>query len=170
MPLVICSPVFRRGPAFPDAAVAAVAAGAGDDQVAHAAEAGEGCRLAVERGSETTDFDEAAGDQGGPGVVAEAESVADADGDGDDILERATDLNAGDVVAGVDAESVAVECVCTFMRSSCSAPRRRPLGFPLQLPRHGLARKARRHAYSRVFARRRLSWFDGFRDPVPWSR
>ncbi len=54
---------------------------------------------------------EAARDQRRAGVVAEAETVADARRDGDDVLERAAQLDADDVLGGVRAEAVGVEDV-----------------------------------------------------------
>ena len=38
-------------------------------------------------------------------VVAEPEAVADAGGDGDDVLERAAEFDSDDVVVGVDTEA-----------------------------------------------------------------
>jgi hypothetical protein len=42
--------------------------------------------------------------KGGHRIVAEAEAVGHAGGDGIDILDRAAEFDAGDVVAGIDAE------------------------------------------------------------------
>ena len=87
-----------------DAVVARVDGEAGDDQVADAGEAGEGLRPAAEGDAEAGHFRQRAGDQGGDGVVAEAEACGDAGGDGEDVLDRAAELDPGEVVAGVGAE------------------------------------------------------------------
>ncbi len=50
------------------------------------------------------DLGQAARDQRRFGVLAVAEAVRHAAGDGDDVLQRAADLDADQVVAGVDAE------------------------------------------------------------------
>ena len=57
---------------LPDGAVAAEGAGAGEHQVAHAGEAGEGFAAAAAGDGEAGDFGDAAGHEGGGGVVAEA--------------------------------------------------------------------------------------------------
>ena len=87
-----------------DAVVARVLGEAGDDQVADAGEAGEGFAVAAEGDAEAGHFGERAGDEGGDRVVAETEAVGHAGGDGIDVLDRAAEFDAGDVVAGVDAE------------------------------------------------------------------
>ena len=88
-----------------DGAVAREIAGAGEDEVADAGEAGEGLAAASAGDGEARDLGDAAGDESGGGVVAEVEAVDDAGGEGDDVLERAAELDAGDVVVGVDAQS-----------------------------------------------------------------
>ena len=87
-----------------DGAVAREGAGAGEDEVADAGEAGEGLAAAAAGDGEAGDLGDAAGDEGGGGVVAEVEAVDDAGGEGDDVLERAAEFDAGDVVVGVEAE------------------------------------------------------------------
>ena len=87
-----------------EAVVAGVFGEAGDDEVADAGEAEEGFGLAAEGDAEAGHFREAAGDEGGEGVVAESEAFGDAGGDGEDVLDGAAEFDAGDVVAGVGAE------------------------------------------------------------------
>ena len=87
-----------------DVAVAALLAHAGGDQIAHAGEAGEGLQLAAHGDAEAGQLGEAAGDHRRLGVVADAEAVAHAGGDGDDVLQRPADLAADHVLVGVDAE------------------------------------------------------------------
>ena len=92
-----------------DVTVAAVRADARGDQVAHAGEAGERHRLASHRHTEAGDLGEAAGHDGGPRVVADAEALGDAGGDGDDVLQGAGQLAADDVVVEVDTEQATGE-------------------------------------------------------------
>ena len=82
---------------FPDGAVAGERAGAGEHQVADAGEAGEGFAAAAAGHGEASDFRDAAGDEGGGGVVAEADSGGDPGGDGDYIFERSAEFDADDV-------------------------------------------------------------------------
>ena len=94
-----------------DGAVAAERAGAGEDQVADAGEAGEGFAAASAGYGEAGDLGDAAGDEGGGGVVAEADSGGDSGGDGDDVFEGAAEFDADDVGAGVEAEGFRGELV-----------------------------------------------------------
>ncbi len=87
-----------------DGAVAGERAGAGEDEVADAGETGEGLAAATAGDGEARHLGDAAGDEGGGGVVAEVEAVDDAGGEGDDVFERAAEFDAGDVVVGVDAK------------------------------------------------------------------
>ena len=68
-------------------------------------ESGHGFLTPAARDDEARDLGEAAGDEGGDGVVAQSESVANAGGDGDDVLERASEFDSDDVVVGVNAET-----------------------------------------------------------------
>ena len=88
-----------------DAAIARQAAGAGEDEVAESGESGHGFGAASAGDDEAGHFGEAAGDEGGDGVVAEAEAVADSGGDGDDVLQGSAEFDADDVAVGVDAET-----------------------------------------------------------------
>ena len=92
-------------------AVAGERAGAGEDEVACAGEAGEGFAAAAAGNGEAGDFGDAAGHEGGGGVVAEADSGGDAGGDGDDVFERAAEFDANDVGGGVEAEGFGRELV-----------------------------------------------------------
>ena len=74
-------------------------------------EAGERQRRAAQGDAEAGDLGQAAGDDRRAGVVAGAEAVGHARRDGDDVLERAAELAADEVVVGVDAEQVGVEHV-----------------------------------------------------------
>ena len=59
---------------------------------------------AAERDAEAGDLGEAAGDHRSAGIVAGAQAVAHAGGDGDDVLEHAAEFAADDVGVRVDAE------------------------------------------------------------------
>ena len=83
--------------------------GAGQHQVAHAGQPHEGFGLPAERYAEPGDLGQAACHQRGAGVVPEPEPVADAGGNGHDILDRAADLGADDIIVGVNAQSGAVQ-------------------------------------------------------------
>src|SRR6266540_4470695 len=92
-----------------DAAVARQRAGAGKDEVAHTGKAGEGLEAPAEGDAEPGHLVQAARDQSGVSVRAEAEAFDNARGDGDDVLERAGELDAGDVVRAIEPEGAAAE-------------------------------------------------------------
>ena len=76
---------------------------------------------------------QAAGDQRGPGVVAEPETVTDAGGDGDDVLDRPAQLDPDHIRVGVDPQAGAAEGRLHPPGSSLVAgcghdQRRQPLG------------------------------------------
>ena len=74
-----------------------------------AGEAGKGFAAAAAGYGEAGDFGDAAGHEGGGGVVAEADAGGDTGGDGDDVLERAAEFDADDVGGGVEAEGLGGE-------------------------------------------------------------
>ena len=94
-----------------DAAVPGECAGASEHQVADAGESGEGIAAAAAGYGEAGDFGDAAGHEGGGGVVAEADAGGDAGGDGDDVFERAAEFDANDVGGGIEAEGFGRELV-----------------------------------------------------------
>ena len=87
-----------------DRAVAAQRAGAREHEVAQPGEAGERRRLRAERDAEPRHLGEAARDERRARVEAEPDALDDAGRDGHDVLERAAQLHADDVVVRVDAE------------------------------------------------------------------
>ena len=91
---------------------------AGGDEIADAGEAAEGFGAGAQRDPEASDLDESAGDEGGFGVVAGAQAIEDAGGEGDDVLEGAGQLDAEDVAARVDAEPGGAERVLQQLRDS----------------------------------------------------
>lgn len=95
--------------AFADSAIAAVAADAGGDQVAQAGESEEGLLVGSERDAEASHLGESARHQRGLGVVAVAESIADAGRDGNDILQRSGQFDAEQVAICVDPEAIGRE-------------------------------------------------------------
>ena len=74
-----------------DLAVARQLAGAGQHQIAEPGQAGQRQRAAAQPLGEAPHLGQAARDQRGARVVAEAEAVAAADRDRDDVLQRAAD-------------------------------------------------------------------------------
>ncbi|MDB6071172.1 MAG: hypothetical protein JWL81_2343, partial [Verrucomicrobiales bacterium] len=87
-----------------DAIVAAVAAVAGDDEVADAAEALKSLEPTAGGHAEACHFGKSAGDERGAGIVAESESLTDAAGDGEDVFHGSAPLDSRDVRAAVSAE------------------------------------------------------------------
>nr|BFE71146.1 hypothetical protein GCM10020092_044470 [Actinoplanes digitatis] len=92
-----------------DVPVAALRADARRHQVAHSGQPGERVRLAAHRDRQRGQLGESAGDHPGPGVVADAETLRDARGDGHDVLQRTADLAADHVVVGVHPQQAAPE-------------------------------------------------------------
>ena len=89
---------------FADAAVAGQRTGARQHEVSHAGEAAKGLLAPAEAHAEPGDLVQPAGHQRRQGVVAESEAGGDAGGQSNHVLQRAGELHADDVVAGVEAE------------------------------------------------------------------
>ena len=104
---MISSSRAARAELLADAAVAAERAEARRHEVAHAGQPGERRGFAAHRHAEPGQLGETAGHHHRPRVVADAEALGDAAGDGDDVLQRPAELAADDVVVGVDAEQPA---------------------------------------------------------------
>ena len=80
-------------------------AGAGQDEITKSGQAGQ-CRRADTFGTcKARQFGKASGDQGSAGAVAKLLAVANAAGDGQDVLHCAAQLNAFQIGTGIDAES-----------------------------------------------------------------
>ena len=77
---------------------------AGGHEVAHARQPGERRRVGAESRAEPGGLGQAAGDDRRLGVVAHAQALGHADGERDDVLHRAAELDADDVVVGVGPE------------------------------------------------------------------
>ena len=92
-----------------EAAVAGQVAAAGQHDVAQTGQAGDGFGARAQRQRKAQDFAEAACNQRGLRVFAEAQAVRHADGDGDDIFQRAADFNADHIVGCVGAKVAAVK-------------------------------------------------------------
>src|SRR5262249_46784679 len=93
----------------PDAAVAREVAGARQYEISETREAVEGARIGAELDGEPADLREAAGDERGARVVPEAETIAHAGRERDDVLDCPPDLDADHVSRGVHAERRPVE-------------------------------------------------------------
>ena len=87
-----------------DRPVARLRRGAGGDEVADPGQAREGHRIAAEPDPEPRHLGETTGDDRRLGVVAVPHAVRHAGRQGDDVLHRPRDLDAGLVVVGVDPE------------------------------------------------------------------
>ena len=105
--------ISAHGPALgellAEAMVARQVRAAGRDEVAHPGEPGERERVGAGRDAEPRHLGEAAGQQPGLAVVAEAEPVGGTGRDGDDVLERAAQLDAEDVLVDVEPEPTPAE-------------------------------------------------------------
>ena len=93
----------------PDLAVAAQIPGAGQHQVAEAAQAGERVAPPAFGNRQPRHLRQPARDQRRERVVAEPKPFDTAGRDRDDVLQRAADLDAGDVVVDVEPEAAAAE-------------------------------------------------------------
>jgi hypothetical protein len=71
-------------------------------------------RLAPSASPKAGDLDQAARDQCGARIVAQAEAVADAGGDRQYVLHRPADFGADQVFVGVDAQLAAVQALRGF--------------------------------------------------------
>src|SRR5690606_37914257 len=101
-----CLPTAK---AFAERAIPAVAGEAGEREVPEAAQAGERLGARAAGDAETAHLGLPAGDERRLRVVAEAEPVAHAGRDGDDILERAAELDTEAIRRTVHAELGAVK-------------------------------------------------------------
>ena len=109
MPAMISGSFLSAAEFDADAAIARQASGAGEHEVAEAGESGHGFGAASAGDDQAGHFGKAAGDEGGDGVVAEAEAVADSGGDGDDVFQRSAEFDADDIAVGVDAKTWVAE-------------------------------------------------------------
>ena len=88
----------------PDRPVAAARAGAGGHQVPHPGQTGEGHPVPAQPDAEPAHLRQAPGDEGGPGVVAEAQAVGDPGRHRQHVLQCPGQLAAPHVHAGVHPE------------------------------------------------------------------
>src|ERR1700694_236084 len=84
-----------------DTAVAREVAGAGQHQIPQPGEASHGVQPSTAGHDQPRHFCQAASDQGGNGIVAQAEAIADSRGDGDNIFQRSAEFDADDIVVGI---------------------------------------------------------------------
>lgn len=95
---------FPFAQTFPNSSVAAVFGKTGNHQVTDTAEALKGFGLSSQRAAQTHELCEGTRDKRRFGIVPEAQAIAYTGGQGEHIFERAAELDAGDVAAGVGAE------------------------------------------------------------------
>ena len=103
-----------------DHAVARERAGAGEHQIAQAGESGKRFCLAAAGHGEARNLGDAPGDEASSGVVPKAQAGDDTGGDGNDVLERAAEFDADDVVIGVEAECRARELPLEVVGHVCA--------------------------------------------------
>ena len=85
--------------------VARLRAGAGEHQIAEAGQAHQRLGAGAQRLAEAAEFGKGAGGQRGQRAGAELAPGDDAGGDGEHVLDRAADLDAGHVGLGIGAEA-----------------------------------------------------------------
>src|SRR5262249_32679391 len=94
---------------FADLSIAAVLAHAGRDQITQSRQSGERLRLSAEGNAKPCHLRQAARQQGGLGVVTEAQPVADAGGNADDILQCSAEFDTNHIEIGVNTEAIRAE-------------------------------------------------------------
>ncbi len=97
----------------------------GQHEVAQAAQAGQRFAPAALGAGEPRDLGQPARDERRHRVVPEPQAFDDARGDGDDVLQRAANLDAGHVVADVEPERGTAEAFLDVCRRRRVARRRR---------------------------------------------
>src|SRR2546426_11926107 len=88
-----------------DAAVAGKPTSASEDEIPQASEPGHGFLPTAAGHDQTRDLSQAARDERSDGIVAEPEPVAHTGRDGNNVLERASQCPASDIVVGVNPET-----------------------------------------------------------------
>ena len=88
----------------PHLEIAALAAGAGEDQIAQARQTGESHGVGAQPRPEAEHFGQAPGDERRPGIISQAHAGKYPGADGKDVLQRSPQLGAGDIVGGVHPE------------------------------------------------------------------
>ena len=91
------------------AVVAAVHTGGGNDQVADAGQTRKGLDIAAHGHAQPGDLGNAAGDQGGAGIIAVAKAGGDANAQRDNVLHGTAQLHALDIRVGVHAHTGVAE-------------------------------------------------------------
>jgi hypothetical protein len=81
-------------------------------------QAHEGVSASAQRLAKTGDLVQSASQQRGAGIHAQPEAITDAGGDCHDVLYRATDFSADDVIAGVDAQAWTAQIFGTTEREA----------------------------------------------------
>ena len=87
------------------AVVAAVHTGGGNDQVADTGQTRKGLDIAAHGHAQPGDLGNAAGDQGGAGVIAVAKAGGDANAQRDDVLHSTAQFHTLDISVGVHAHT-----------------------------------------------------------------
>src|SRR5712671_5064946 len=100
---------FATSNAFAETTIPAQSRETSDNEIAQSAQAGEGFGVRTASDSQPAHFDNGSGNQGRFGIVAKSKPVANAGGNGDDVLERATQLDSEQIIAGIDPKGGTIE-------------------------------------------------------------
>ena len=136
-----------RASSSPDAPIARQIAGAREHEIAQSRETHQRVAPAAERVGQPSRLSEPARDERSARVVAEAQPVARPGGNGQHVLYRAADLDAGDVVAFISAQRIGTQ---ERRHAARQAPDRSPRPRPRSanrarlLPRSSVPRRRRR--------------------------
>src|SRR5215472_9190246 len=111
---------FLAAPEFyTNAAVARESPGAGENEVAKSGESGHGFRAPATSDDQACHLGKTASDERSYRIVAQAEPVANAGSDRNDVLERTTELDSDDIGIGVDAKALVTELLLDGAQQCC---------------------------------------------------
>ena len=134
------------------AVVAAVHTGCGDDQVANARQTRKGLNIAAHRHTQPGDLGNAAGDQGGAGVIAVTKAGGDTNAQRDNVLHGTAQLHALDIRVGVHAHTGVAEHLLHHLGSLQIRAGRNDGGGQIQRHLLGVGGAAERHQTHRTGA------------------
>lgn len=112
----------------PQATVARLVVGAGEDQIAETGQPGQRARLGPDRLAQALHFGQTAGHQRGAGIAAVARAVGDPGRDREDVLQGPPHLHTDHVVIAIDAQSVAMQCAGQAVQAVFALRGRRQCG------------------------------------------
>ena len=134
------------------AVVAAVHTGGGNDQIADTGQTRKGLDIAAHGHAQPGDLGNAAGDQGGAGVIAVAKAGGDADTQRDNVLHGAAQFHALDISVGVHAHTGVAEHLLHHLGSLQIRASGNDSGGQIQRHLLGVGGAAERHQTHRAGA------------------